>query len=65
MLRTLQGPAEVDAIAAHFVGKKTPKRVKEIGELVETLKALGGGVRNITVVMPGLPRYHASTYLRK
>lgn len=43
VLRTLQGPAEVDAIAAHFEGKKTPKRVKEIGELVETLRALGVG----------------------
>ncbi len=43
VLRTLQGPAAVDAIAAHFAGKKTPKRVKEIGELVETLRALGVG----------------------
>jgi len=33
----------VDAIAAHFAGKKIPKRVKEIGELVETMRALGVG----------------------
>ncbi len=37
------GAADVDAIAAHFAGKKTAKRVKAIGELLETLRALGVG----------------------
>ena len=43
VLRTLHGPADVDAIDAHFAGKKTAKPVKEIGALLETLRALGVG----------------------
>jgi hypothetical protein len=44
VLRSTTGPADVDAIAAHFAGKKTAKRVREIGELLETLRALGVGL---------------------
>lgn len=41
VLASLNAPAEVDAIAAHFDGKKTKKRLEEMTKLLETLAAVG------------------------
>lgn len=44
VLASLSAPADMDAIAAHFEGKKTKKRVEEMTKLLETLKAVGRAV---------------------
>ncbi len=41
VLAALSAPADVEAIAAHFEGKRTKKRVEEMTKLLETLKAVG------------------------
>ena len=41
-LTALPVPADVATIAGHFKGKRTPKRLKEMEALLETLAALGG-----------------------
>ena len=42
VLTALPAPADVATIAGHFKGKRTPKRLKEMEALLETLAALGG-----------------------
>jgi hypothetical protein len=41
VLGALSAPASVEAIAAHFEGKPTKKRLEEVVRLLETLRALG------------------------
>ncbi|MCB9168862.1 MAG: class I SAM-dependent DNA methyltransferase [Flavobacteriales bacterium] len=42
VLTALPAPADVATIAGHFKGKRSPKRLKEMEALLETLEALGG-----------------------
>jgi hypothetical protein len=46
VLGTLSAPASVEAIAAHFEGKPTKKRLEEMVRLLETLRALGLAANN-------------------
>jgi len=47
VLGSLTAPASVEVIAAHFEGKKSKKRLEEMGRLLETLEVLGlAGVGN-------------------